>query len=565
MRRHASAAQGLFGLIYFTQMAVYTLPLPTPRSLCTEEGRWKDPESCSDYIDCIPDSDGQLIPHKGSCHGALYNQEKMACIEPTEEDVTCSQRSLPQFRYVGEDHSLAFICEGKPNGFYCADCKTLVNCIDGSAFPYTCDNMTRCDSRQTFGGGVCYPEHPQKCFCQTKHSFHVDLYDDRKFYYCEDVQAEYDIFQCPNEMIFVEDEIQCNTRSGLPRCRYMGIFSYIPDCRRYYVCILTLTGWVQKAFRCHSDSALGELMFNQVTGECEDPCTWTAKEFACQREGRFGDIISCRIYHECVAMPYGFRHVKHECPLGYTWDPTALNGYGLCVLAETNTGCVVDNSTLNLCIIPETRCPYVPSANSSFLLSPDEIEPPSTISVADILHNTETPVPAIPPETIPPTEYTTMPAETTTNFESLQNLEFSLQDDGSSSQCPQPFDLVAGDCVLVSGEDERRNYTGAMEYCGRLGAGLASPSNLMALRNYVLLQLGVIHVRVGATRSPELEGAWFWPDGRPVPSTAWGPWQPDNAGGQEYCTTLNTNLWWNGPLSDFSCNGLYAFVCQYGV
>lgn len=43
---------------------------------------------------------------------------------------------------------------------------------------------------------------------------------------------------------------------------------------------------------------------------------------------------------------------------------------------------------------------------------------------------------------------------------------------------------------MVSGEDERRNYTGAMEYCGQLGAGLASPADLMALRNYVLLQLG---------------------------------------------------------------------------
>nr|ANH58181.1 C-type lectin [Penaeus chinensis] len=201
------------------------------------------------------------------------------------------------------------------------------------------------------------------------------------------------------------------------------------------------------------------------------------------------------------------------------------------------------------------------AGNSSFLLPPDEIEPPITISVLDILHNTEPPV---PPQTIPPPEYTTMPAETTTDVESLQNLEFSFQEDDRSSQCPEPFDLVAGDCVLVSGEDERRNYTGAMEYCGRLGAGLASPSDLMALRNYVLLQLGVIHVRVGATRSPEL-AAWSWPDGRPVPSAAWGPWQPDNAGGQEYCTTLNTNLWWNGPLNDFSCNGLYAFVCQYGV
>lgn len=43
---------------------------------------------------------------------------------------------------------------------------------------------------------------------------------------------------------------------------------------------------------------------------------------------------------------------------------------------------------------------------------------------------------------------------------------------------------------MVSGERERRNYTGAMEYCGLLGGGLASPSNLMALRNYVLLKLG---------------------------------------------------------------------------
>nr|XP_027208912.1 uncharacterized protein LOC113802508 [Penaeus vannamei] len=542
-------------------MAGYGLPLPPPqRPLCTAEGRWRDPDSC-DYIDCIS-LNGELTAKRGSCHGYAFDQDKMAC----NEELSCL-RSLPQFRYVGEDHSLAFVCKGKPSGFYCADCKTLVNCIGESAFPYTCADLTRCDSRSTFGGGVCYPESPRRCFCHTRHSFHVDLYDDRKFYYCEDVESEYEIFQCPNEMVFKQKMIQCRTRSGLPNCDRMGVFSYIPDCRRYYVCILTLTGWVQKAFKCGSDSALGDLMFNQVTGECEDPCTWIAKSFSCQREGRFGDFVSCRIYHECVRMPNGFRHVKHECPLGYSWDPTALSGFGLCVLADTNNGCAVDNSTLNLCRIPETRCPYVPGGNSSFVLPPDDIDSSLVIStatsdipttIASILHSTEAPFPTGQSQTLMPWDYTTIGAETTVT-------EGPLQTKAPAPQCPQPFDYVAGDCVMVSGERERRNYTGAMEYCGLLGGGLASPSNLMALRNYVLLKLGVIHVRVGATRNPSQEDTWVWPDGRPVAASAWGPWQPDNGGGQEYCATLNTNLWWDGPLNDFSCEGLYSFVCQYGV
>lgn len=276
---------------------------------------------------------------------------------------------------------------------------------------------------------MCYPESPRRCFCHTRHSFHVDLYDDRKFYYCEDVESEYEIFQCPNEMVFKQKMIQCRTRSGLPNCDRMGVFSYIPDCRRYYVCILTLTGWVQKAFKCGSDSALGDLMFNQVTGECEDPCTWIAKSFSCQREGRFGDFVSCRIYHECVRMPNGFRHVKHECPLGYSWDPTALSGFGLCVLADTNNGCAVDNSTLNLCRIPETRCPYVPGGNSSFVLPPDDIDSSLVIStatsdipttIASILHSTEAPFPTGQSQTLMPWDYTTIGAETTVTEGPLQ-------------------------------------------------------------------------------------------------------------------------------------------------
>lgn len=49
---------------------------------------------------------------------------------------------------------------------------------------------------------------------------------------------------------------------------------------------------------------------------------------------------------------------------------------------------------------------------------------------------------------------------------------------------------MADECIMVTGENEKRTYSGAMEYCSGLGAGLASPTNLMALRNYVLLELG---------------------------------------------------------------------------
>lgn len=278
---------------------------------------------------------------------------------------------------------------------------------------------------------MCYPERPGECLCHKRNRFQVDHYDDRKFFFCDDVMTDYTLYQCPSNMVFAEKEIQCKTRSGLPNCRSvgMGIFSYIPDCRTYFVCIFAIQGWVQKAFKCPADPLLGELMFNEITGQCEDPCSWTAQKFSCQTEGRFGDLYLCNIYHECVAISTGFRHIKHECPLGFTWDPSTLLGHGLCVPAATNTRCPKKH-TVNKCVVPDGRCPGVqvgisssgvpPKESVHNVINPEALDIPSII--ANVLVSTEPPVPTDPLQTGVPSEdtaTTTIPIETPTTAGSV--------------------------------------------------------------------------------------------------------------------------------------------------
>lgn len=248
------------------------------------------------------------------------------------------------------------MCPENRNGFFCATCKTLVQCIDGKAYPEQCRSGDFCDLRLEFGGAVCYPNHPVNCTCQEANTFSVDLYSQEDFFFCGKANEDPEMRQCPRGEIFDEGISSCRNRYYLPACTSTGVFANPANCTQFYTCFYNINGWVQSSHSCNNSTHSG-LMYNEQTAQCEDPCQWRNLAFTCQKEGRFPDPFDCRRYFECVLEADGsaFRQVHHTCPEEYTWHPSRLDGYGLCVEAEANTACAAV-LPVSKCAVPEDRC-----------------------------------------------------------------------------------------------------------------------------------------------------------------------------------------------------------------
>ncbi|XP_063592369.1 uncharacterized protein LOC134769554 [Penaeus indicus] len=242
------------------------------------------------------------------------------------------------------------MCSEGNDGFFCADCKTLINCVDRRAYKLSCINGDMCIHKENFGGGICYPKEPAECTCQEPNTFKEDFYDKRKFFYCNNTSADPVFYECDEGSEFDAAKSQCKNMNGLPQCHQSGVFGDTNNCTQYYACISTKNGWVQKSFNCNQSN----LMYNELTGACEDPCTWQVGSFSCTEEGRYPDPKDCQRYLECVADESGLKQVRRSCPDDYSWDPTARGGAGHCVKASTNTNCTP--ATQNKCIIPHGMC-----------------------------------------------------------------------------------------------------------------------------------------------------------------------------------------------------------------
>lgn len=265
------------------------------------------------------------------------------------QDTLCEPPHRQQ-RALFEDSAFSFMCSEGKDGFFCADCKTLINCVDRRAYKLSCINGDMCTHKENFGGGVCYPKEPAGCTCQEPNTFKEDLYDKRKFFYCNDTSSDPVFYECDEGSEFDVVKSQCKNKNGLPECHRPGVFGDMNNCTQYYACISTKNGWVQKAFNCNQSN----LMYNELTGACEDPCTWQLGSFTCTEEGRYPDPKECQRYFECVADESGLKQVRRTCPDDYSWDPTARGGVGHCVKASTNTHCTP--ATQNKCIIPDGMC-----------------------------------------------------------------------------------------------------------------------------------------------------------------------------------------------------------------
>ncbi|KAK3857506.1 hypothetical protein Pcinc_036245 [Petrolisthes cinctipes] len=314
---------------------------------CVSEGRFSHPEDCGSFVDCLyssrsadgdddnDDDEPQLIARVGSCRGRAFHPTLKKCI-----DLNAMRGCLPRAaRALVADPKLDFVCEGSNSEFVCADCKTLVNCVNGTAYPEVCVAGDLCATKEAqFGGGVCYPGQPPECHCDQPNQFKIDLYDETRFFFCEDVASDPIIYQCPEDHAFDPNTSQCRNFDGLPECTSIGVFANAENCSQYYNCIFTTNGWVQKAFSCNNDTHQN-LMYNEISGRCEDPCEWDTGSFSCNQEGRFNDPTNCNAYFECVSdtnAKSGFRQTHHTCPEDYEWDPSARNDYGHCVLKGTS-------------------------------------------------------------------------------------------------------------------------------------------------------------------------------------------------------------------------------------
>ncbi|XP_042205169.1 uncharacterized protein LOC121854557 [Homarus americanus] len=249
--------------------------------------------------------------------------------------------------------SLDHICYDAPNQYMCANCKTLVNCVDGRAHATQCNTGNFCyNYNNEFGGHVCYPGRPTQCLCQDSNVFYRDAYDQGAFFICDE-SGENRMHQCPEGDWFDEKAVECRSFSGLPRCTTPGTFAHAEDCTRYYSCIVTTHGWLQHEYQCPYDR--GVLFYNEQTGSCEDPCFWEKPRFECTQEGRFGDPTDCRRFYVCTwdAVAHKYRQVLRQCPSGFEWQQIVRNGSGRCTTMVTEDCIPVTNTR---CIVPEGLC-----------------------------------------------------------------------------------------------------------------------------------------------------------------------------------------------------------------
>ncbi|XP_018021992.1 uncharacterized protein LOC108678154 [Hyalella azteca] len=335
---------------------------------CKEEGRFPNPSDCTSFFTCVKDNDGDYVSFEGSCRGYAFDAGRQVCVS-TETVPDCSPRKS---RHISSNPQYAELCTN--DSFICVDCKTVINCVNGTAFEdSTCTSGFTCQTPASFEGqATCYTTQTQdnECQCEEDNHFETDPYNPNGFYFCPSNGSDPMVYHCPDEMMFDETLIDCTNPEGIPACTKSGVFSNPSNCSQYYMCIRTSSGWAQKIFDCEDD-----LMFNDNTKNCSDPCSWPTTTFDCTEEGRFADPSSCENFYLCIADPEeegDFIQTLKRCPLNYIWDPNASNSSGHCA-SPTNpktTKCTpVVEST---CEIPITcgngtsRSAPSPSRRSAF-------------------------------------------------------------------------------------------------------------------------------------------------------------------------------------------------------
>ncbi|XP_045604048.1 uncharacterized protein [Procambarus clarkii] len=326
-------------------------------------GNYSIPGSCGSFVECVREEVEQEVgggtrrrvevrPFHRSCEPHLaFSPHTNTCLEESLV-MGCNKFRKHETLDLLHDPLMDHVCSKAPNQYMCANCKMLVNCLNGKAHPQPCQDYFCYNNYQHFGGNVCYPVEPKGCSCPDANVFYRDAYDPGAFFICSD-DGERHMHHCPEGYTFDEKLVECRSASGLPSCREPGTFAFAEDCTRYYTCIVTQEGWLQHEFRCRGENELH--FFNEQTGRCESPCNWKQPMFNCTEEGRFGDPLDCRRFFVCTwnTITNSFRQVLRQCPDGYEWQQVLRDGSGRCTTMVTND-CIPVTTTR--CIVPRGLC-----------------------------------------------------------------------------------------------------------------------------------------------------------------------------------------------------------------
>ncbi|XP_071513114.1 uncharacterized protein [Panulirus ornatus] len=348
-----SAVYSVWTLQVLTTLVMAGVPLGYD---CDAAGNHSLPgRECTSYVECLAKEDGRgMVPVERSCSAQMaFSPILRRCVD--DALVKGCNRTVRLLDLLEmHDPSLDYMCSDAPNQYVCANCKTLVNCIDGRAYPSRCEVGDFCLSNwDAFGGDVCYPGRPKGCACGETNVFYQDVYDAEAFFKCDE-SGETDMHYCPVEHWFDATAVECRSSRGLPSCTVPGTFAVHSDCRRYYACIVTRGGgFLQHEFRCPDHD--GILFYNEQIGRCDDPCHWKPPEFECSSEGRFADPTDCRRFFVCTwdAESAAFRQVSRQCPEGFEWQQLLRSGVGHCADRGT-VPCT--SATTSQCILPPGLC-----------------------------------------------------------------------------------------------------------------------------------------------------------------------------------------------------------------
>lgn len=258
------------------------------------------------------------------------------------------------------DRLYDYACKEIRDGFACVSCKTFVTCIDGRAYTKECGAGHTCSLRDPFNGAVCYPNSPPDCLCSDKAELLPDPYNKQAYLECLSGATDPVVRHCQKDMVFVEELGMCQYSRNYGHCKRQGIFPNPEDCTEYYKCVPTAGGLIHYTFQCTCG-----FLFNELTGRCEDPCSFQPDEFRCEKEGRFPNQYDCSSYYTCITdatSETGFSQHLERCPRGSIWGVGSVTGTGDCRSA-IKSACT--NRGRPRCAVPKGRdCSAAPAVTT---------------------------------------------------------------------------------------------------------------------------------------------------------------------------------------------------------
>ncbi|XP_064078275.1 uncharacterized protein LOC135195756 [Macrobrachium nipponense] len=140
-------------------------------------------------------------------------------------------------------------------------------------------------------------------------------------------------------------------------------------------------------------------------------------------------------------------------------------------------------------------------------------------------------------------------------LDELKDLNGHFQSHLASLACPPPFVMIGQDCYNFILED--MTWANARNACLQIGADLAQPSNVTALKNFVgnrYPRKGRRNFWIGGIYS---EKVWQWLSGDLVDDSHWHVNEPSGNGA---CLAMFDG--WENPFSDFPCENERRSICK---